>query len=130
MTASRQQSDPTVDVRWITAHVGDPSVQLVEVDVSRAAYDQGHIPGAVFWDAYVDLRDSAYRPVPKQELQRLFSRSGISPDSTVVLYGYAGALGFWVMKAHGHRDVRVLRGSRDQWIAGGEQWTTDVPWAC
>ena len=127
MTASRQQTDPTVDVRWIVAHVGDPNVQFVEVDVSRAAYDQGHIPGAVFWDAYVDLRDPAYRPVPPQELQRLFSRSGISPDTTVVLYGYAGALGFWVMKAHGHRDARVLRGPRDQWTAAGEQWTTDAP---
>jgi len=127
MSASRQQSDPGVDVRWIAAHVREPGVQLVEVDVSRAAYDQGHVPGAIFWDAYVDLRDSAYRPVPPQRLQRLFSRSGISPDTTVVLYGYAAALGFWLMKAHSHTDVRVLRGSRDQWIDAGERWRTDVP---
>jgi thiosulfate/3-mercaptopyruvate sulfurtransferase len=127
VSASRQPTDPTVDVRWVADHVGDPSVQLVEVDVSRAAYDQGHIPGALCWDAYVDLRDPAYRPVSPQELQRLFSRSGISPDTTVVLYGYAAALGFWLMKAHGHRDVRVLRGPRDQWIEAGERWTTDVP---
>ena len=127
MSTSRHQSDPTVDVPWIAAHAGEAGVQFIEVDVSRAAYDQGHIPGALFWDAYVDLRDPAYRPVPPEELQRLFSRSGISPDTTVVFYGYAAALGFWLMKAHGHGDARVLRGPRDQWIEAGESWATDVP---
>ena len=127
MSASRPQTNPAVDVRWIRAHVGDPGVRLVEVDVSRAAYDSGHIPGALLWDAYADLRDPAYGPVPPQGLQRLFSRSGISPDTTVVVYGYAAALGFWLMQAHGHRHVRVLRGPRDQWTAAGERWTTDVP---
>ena len=53
--------DAVVDVGWIAARVGDPSVQVVEVDVSRAAYDQGHIPGAVLWNAYSDLRDADYR---------------------------------------------------------------------
>lgn len=53
----------TVDVDWIAAHVGDPGVRLVEVDVSRAAYDQGHIPGALLWNAYSDLRDESYKPV-------------------------------------------------------------------
>ena len=112
MTLSRTQPDATVDARWIVAHVGDPGVRFVEVDVSRAAYEQGHIPGAIFWDAYADLRDAAYRPVPLPDLQRLLSRSGITPQATIALYGYAAALGFWLMKAHGHTDVRILAGSR------------------
>ena len=52
-----------VDVEWIAAHVGDPKVRLLEVDVSRAAYDEGHIPGAVLWNAYSDLRGQDYLPV-------------------------------------------------------------------
>jgi thiosulfate/3-mercaptopyruvate sulfurtransferase len=68
-----------VGVEWIVAHVADPGVRLVEVDVSRAAYDGGHIPGAVLWNAYADLRDQDYRPVGEAELRRLLSRSGISP---------------------------------------------------
>ena len=55
-------SAAVVDVQWIAARLGDPDVRLIEVDVSRAAYDEGHIPGAVLWDAYADLRDSAYQP--------------------------------------------------------------------
>jgi hypothetical protein len=35
MTESGQGS--TVEVDWIAAHVGDPGVRLVEIDVSRAA---------------------------------------------------------------------------------------------
>lgn len=127
MTTQQQPADASVDVPWIVAHVGDPAVRVVEVDVSRAAYDEGHIPGAILWNAYVDLRDSAYTPVPPPELQRLFSRSGITPESVVVVYGYAAPLGFWLMKAYGHRDVRRLVGSRDQWVEAGERWTTDVP---
>jgi 3-mercaptopyruvate sulfurtransferase SseA len=36
-------------------------VGVVEVDVSRAAYDEWHIDGAVLWNAYADLKDADYR---------------------------------------------------------------------
>jgi thiosulfate/3-mercaptopyruvate sulfurtransferase len=127
MPISRQEPDATVDVQWIVAHLGDPGIRLVEVDVSRAAYDEGHMPGAILWNAYADLRDSAYRPVPPPELQRLLSRSGITPETTIVTYGYAAPLGFWLMKAYGHGDVRMLVGPREQWVEAGRRWTTDEP---
>lgn len=127
MARSRQETDATVDVEWVVGHAGDPGVRLVEVDVSPAAYDHGHIPRAIFWDAYADLRDQAYRPVSPPELQRLLSRSGITPETTVVAYGYAAPLGFWLLKAYGHGDARMLVGPRDQWVEAGERWTTEVP---
>lgn len=117
----------TVDVDWIAAHVGDPGVRLVEVDVSRAAFDEGHIPGAVVWNAYTDLRDKKYRPVGMAELERLFSRSGIAPDTCVVVYGYSAPLGFWLLKTHGHQDVRILIGPREQWAQAGHEWSTGTP---
>jgi thiosulfate/3-mercaptopyruvate sulfurtransferase len=116
-----------VDAAWVAAHLTDPDVRLVELDVSRAAYDAGHVPGAVLWNAYTDLRDPGYRPLGRAELERLLSRSGIAPDSTVVFYGYGAALGLWLMKAHGHSDVRMLSGSREQWTQAGGEWSTDVP---
>ena len=127
MSPSDADSSHIVDVEWIAAHVGDPGVRLVEVDVSRAAYDEGHIPGAVVWNAYTDLRDANYRPVGLEELERLLSRSGISPETCVVVYGYSAPLGFWLLKAHGHEDVRMLMGARDQWAQAGHEWSTDVP---
>ena len=127
MSPDEEDYSAIVDVDWIAAHVSDAGVRLVEVDVSRAAYDEGHIPGAVLWNAYTDLRDQNYRPVGLEELQRLLSRSAISPDTSVVVYGYSAPLGFWLLRAHGHDDVRMLMGPRDQWAQAGHEWSADVP---
>jgi thiosulfate/3-mercaptopyruvate sulfurtransferase len=118
--------DAIVDAGWVADHAGDPDVRLVEVDVSPATYNQGHIPGAVLWNAYADLRDAGYRPIPRADFERVLSRSGISPETTVVFYGYGAFLGFWLMKAYGHRDARVLDGNRDGWEKQGREWTSAV----
>ena len=104
-----------VDPGWLQARLRDPSVRVVEVDVSRRAYDEWHIDGAVLWNVYADLKDADYRLADDATLQQLFARSGIRSDSTVVFYGYAPALGFWLMKLYGHADVRILDCSRDTW---------------
>jgi thiosulfate/3-mercaptopyruvate sulfurtransferase len=117
----------TIATAWLAARVREPNVRVVEVDVSRAAYDAGHIPDAVLWNAYADLRDPDYRPIGRAELERLLSRSGITPETTLVFYGYGAALGFWLMKAHGHKDVQMLAGSREQWAQAGGQWSTNLP---
>jgi thiosulfate/3-mercaptopyruvate sulfurtransferase len=44
-----------VGPEWLAAHLGDPGVRVVEVDVSSAAYDVWHIDGAVLWNVYSDL---------------------------------------------------------------------------
>ena len=108
-----------VDAGWLAAHVHDPAVRVVEVDVSRRAYDEWHVEGAVLWDVYGELKDAGYRLLDAAATMRLLARSGITPDSTVVFYGYAPALGFWLMKLYGHQDVRILDCSRDAWRAGG-----------
>ena len=36
-----------VDPEWLQAHLSDPRVRVVEIDVSAAAYDDWHIDGAV-----------------------------------------------------------------------------------
>jgi thiosulfate/3-mercaptopyruvate sulfurtransferase len=113
-----------VDRHWLGAHLRDPQVRVVEVDVSPAAYDDWHIDGAVLWNVYSDLKDAAYRTVGTAALQRLVARSGISAGSTVVFYGYAPAVGLWLMKLYGHADVRILDCSRDTWRAEGLPWST------
>jgi thiosulfate/3-mercaptopyruvate sulfurtransferase len=111
---------------WLAGHLFDPTVRVVEVDVSRANYDQGHIHGAMLWNVYQDLKDAEYRPVDTSGLERLIARSAISSDSTVVFYGYAPAMAFWLMKLHGHSDVRILDSSRDAWRASGLPWTNSA----
>ena len=113
-----------VDRQWLEAHLLDPRVRVVEVDVSPVAYDDWHIDGAVLWNVYTDLKDADYRTAGTATLERLVARSGIGPDSTVVFYGYAPALGLWLLKLHGHLDVRILDCSRDTWRAEGHPWSS------
>jgi thiosulfate/3-mercaptopyruvate sulfurtransferase len=110
--------------QWLAAHLRDPLVRVVEVDVSPAAYNDWHIDGAVLWNVYGDLKDAGYRTAGPEALQRLITRSGITPQSTVVFYGYAPALGLWLTRLYGHRDVRILDCSRDTWRAEGRPWTS------
>ena len=65
-----------VDRRWLDAHLSEPGVRVVEVDVSPAAYDQCHIDGAVLWNIYAYLKDPGYCPVGTAVLERLVARSG------------------------------------------------------
>ena len=113
-----------VDPEWLQAHLSDPRVRVIEIDVSAAAYNDWHIDGAVLWNVYADLKDADYHLADAAALERLVARSGIDLDSTVVFYGYAPALALWLMKIYGHPDVRILDCSRDTWRAGGYPWST------
>src|SRR5437016_629849 len=95
-----------VSPEWLQAHLSDPHVRVVEVDVSKAAYDNWHIDGAVLWNIYADLKDADYRLAGTASLERLVARSGIGPDSTVVFYGYAPARS---------EERRVGKERRSQW---------------
>ena len=118
--------DVLVDPSWLHEHLHDPGLRPVEVDVSPVSYDEGHIEGAVLWNVYRDLKDPNYQLVDKTMIEALVTHSGIDADTTVVFYGYAPALGFWLMKLYGHADVRILDCSRETWQERDRPWTRDV----
>ncbi len=127
MNSTGAAGELAVDPDWIAAHLDDPTVRVIEVDVSAAAYAEGHIPGAVLWNAYGDLRHPDYTPIDQADLESLLSKSGVSPEMTVVFYGYGQYLGFWLLKRHGHDRVRLMDGARERWQAAGHAWSTDMP---
>jgi thiosulfate/3-mercaptopyruvate sulfurtransferase len=121
-----------VDADWAEEHLSDPNVRFVEVDVDTTAYEQSHIPGAIGWDWTSQLSDGIRRDIASREdFGRLLSESGISPATTVVLYGdnnnWFAAWAYWQLKLYGHRDVRILDGGRKFWLDQGLPLTTDVP---
>jgi thiosulfate/3-mercaptopyruvate sulfurtransferase len=120
-------SEQLVDADWIAAHLDDPDVRVVEVDVSGAAYEQGHIPGAILWNAYTDLRHPDYTPIDQDELNGLLSRTGVTAETTVAFYGYAPLLAYWLLDWHGHERIRVMDGPRERWESAGHAWSSDVP---
>lgn len=118
------RDDALVGPDWLEAHLDDPDVRVVEVDVNATAYGDGHIPGAVLWDIYTDLKDADYRLVDDDAFARLVARSGIDSDTVVVLYGYGPAIGFWALARSGHPRVRMLDATRASWQSDGRPWTT------
>ncbi len=132
MTVTGHRSDVLVDTDWARAHLNDPSVRFVEVDVDTTSYEQSHLPGAVGWNWTSQLADGVRRDIASREdFSDLLSQSGIGPDTTIVLYGdnnnWFAAWAYWQLQLYGHRDARILDGGRRYWLDHGLPLTTDVP---
>lgn len=120
-----------VSTQWAAEHLSDPSIRLVEVDVDTSAYDQGHIPGAVGWNWQSQLQDNIRRDLIDQAaLESLLGQSGISNDTTILLYGdnnnWFAAYALWQLKYYGHKDVRLVNGGRKKWVEEKRPLTTDA----
>jgi thiosulfate/3-mercaptopyruvate sulfurtransferase len=119
-----------VSTEWVAEHSKDPNVRLVEVDVDTSAYDQGHIAGAVGWNWQTQLQDGVRRDlIDKAALEDLLGRSGISNDTTIVLYGdnnnWFAAYAFWQLEYYGHKNLKLMNGGRKKWLEEKRALTTD-----
>ncbi|MFV9504644.1 MAG: sulfurtransferase [Oscillochloridaceae bacterium umkhey_bin13] len=120
------------DTGWVTNHLGDPMVRLLESNEDLLLYETGHLPGAVKIDWVGDLNDPILRDyLDAERFAEVMASKGISNDTTVVLYGdkhnWWATYTMWVFKLFGHRDVRILNGGRAKWIAEGRPITREVP---
>jgi len=126
------QPDVLVSTEWLANHLDDPGIRTIEVDVDAAAYDAGHIPGAVGWSWKTDLSDTIRRDItPWYQFESLLTQSGIQPSTTIVIYGdnnnWFAAWAFWQLKIYRHADVRLLDGGRKKWLAEGWELSTKIP---
>ena len=126
------RSDALVNADWVEAHLDDPNVVILEVDEDTAAYDKGHISGAVRIDWKDDLQDPVRRDfVNKAQFEALLSSRGIANEHTVVLYGgnnnWFAAYAYWYFKLYGHADVKLLDGGRKRWELDSRELVHDVP---
>jgi len=129
--AEYANQDALVSTEWVAEHMRDPKVRLIEVDVDTAAYDTGHIPGAVGWNWKTDLETELMRDIADEEgLQKLLSRAGVDKDTTIVLYGdnnnWFAAYALWVLEYYGV-DAKLMNGGRKKWIDEGRELSTDTP---
>lgn len=118
-----------LDVRY---RMGGPS--------GRAAYAAGHVPGAAYVDLDTDLArapgdpvdESGRHPLPTSDtFVAAMRRVGVGNDVPVVVYddwqGRAAGRAWWLLRHHGHPDVRVLDGGWSAWLESGGPRATDSP---
>jgi len=120
-----------VTTEWVAQNLNAPNTRLVEVDVDTTAYDQGHIPGAVGWNWQTQLQDNIKRDlIDRATLEKLLGESGISNDTTILLYGdnnnWFAAYAFWQLKYYGHQDVKLINGGRKKWLEEKRALTKDA----
>jgi thiosulfate/3-mercaptopyruvate sulfurtransferase len=119
---------PILDVDWVRAHHDEVVVADVRWYLDgrsgRAAYDAGHIPGAVFVDLDAWLAAPASpahgrHPLPEPEIfARGMRELGIGDDDTVIAYDDAGgttaARLVWMLRVTGHA-AALLDGGLQAW---------------
>jgi thiosulfate/3-mercaptopyruvate sulfurtransferase len=112
-----------VDTQWQADHLSDPNLRIIEVEVSPESNKDAHIPGAVFWNLFTDLLlPNLQINLDPTAIEKLLSRSGITPETTVIAYGSypsTGAWIFWLLKLFGHDNILVLNGGYQKWLAEG-----------
>lgn len=138
---------PLVEAAWLLEHCNDSDVRVVDTrftlgkpGLGFAAFEAGHIPGAVFVDLERDLsapvhpdRVGGRHPIPAVEhLESVFARLGISNQHHVVAYddpstgaGFYAPHLWWLLRYLGHDKVSVLNGGLPAWLAAGGSLETE-----
>nr|WP_218953423.1 sulfurtransferase [Parapusillimonas granuli] len=104
---------------------------LSDHSAGRRAYQQGHIPGALYLDHETELSapktgSNGRHPLPeRRDFAALMRSQGLTRQSQVVVYdagnGMFAAHLWWLLRWLGHEHVRVLDGGWNAWLkAGGE----------
>jgi thiosulfate/3-mercaptopyruvate sulfurtransferase len=103
----------------------DCRFDLTDPLAGKKAYEESHIPGAIYVDLDHDLSGkktggNGRHPLPSPDAwAQTKTQLGISPNTLVVAYDkqgsvYASRL-WWMLKATGHAKVQVLDGGLDAW---------------
>ena len=126
-----QAAEPLVNTEWVAKNANAKDVRIIEVSVDPGLFEKGHIPGAQNVSWHADLVDRVRRDIiSREQFEALASRLGITPETTVILYGdnnnWFAAWGAWIFKYYGHKDVRLLDGGRVKWEAEKRPYSTEV----
>lgn len=139
---------PLVTTTWLEAHLHDVSLRIIDIRGKvlpasqppphyfshRAAYNEAHIPNAVFIDWQVDIvePDSPSNDIASAErFAELMGRLGIDSATTVVVYDDAASMFaarlWWSLRYYGHGPIYILDGGWHKWVAEGRPVDRDIP---
>ena len=107
----------------------DCGFDLADTAAGERAFEQGHLPGAIYAHLDRDLAGAktgrnGRHPLPaRADWAATLARLGVTPARAVVLYdaqgGMYAARAWWMLLWAGHRAVSVLDGGLPAWKAAG-----------
>lgn len=132
-----------VTMGWLVEKLGDPHMVIVDCrfilgqsDAGRIAYEQDHIPGAVYAHLEQDLSEpvrehGGRHPLPDMgPFSEWLGQLGIDKDTTVVAYDdQGGAMAsrfWWMLRFLGHERVYILETGFAQWRAAGHPFSSEI----
>ena len=126
MERGRFTATPTGDVMattvWISERIPDDGVALLDTR-ARKEFDDGHIPGAEWWDWFTAVPPGEWNVARDlDELRAEWAALGAVPDHEVVVYcrsGMRAAHTYMVLKHAGYPRVRLYDGSWQEWSMSG-----------
>ena len=131
---------PLVDAATLREELGSVAVLDVRWMLGRddglEQYRAGHVPGAAYVDLEADLADppgaGGRHPLPEvRRFGAAMRAAGVPAARPVVVYDDWGARSaarcWWLLRHHGHPDVRVLDGGWGAWQAAGLPAETGDP---
>lgn len=121
--------DSLVSTDWLEKELGAPDLRVVDATWlmdgegdAAAAFEEGHIPGAVF----MDLREIADTATdlpnmlpPAEKFASRMQSLGIGDGSRIVIYDqspyHTAARAWWMFRTFGAHDVAILDGGLAKW---------------
>lgn len=126
--------DSLVSTQWLADALGAPDLRVVDATFflptdkrdPKAEYVAAHIPGAVFFDIaeIADLDDPRPHMLPDEtKFASRMQSLGIGDGSRIVVYDnsplHSAARAWWMLRAFGARQVAILDGGFQKWMAEG-----------
>ncbi|MGG3504621.1 sulfurtransferase [Paenibacillus lautus] len=133
-----------VTMKWLLARLYEPDLVIVDCrfalgkpESGRAAYEESHIPRAVYLDLEKDLsspitQHGGRHPLPDlDQLAQRLGQSGIQESSRVVIYDdQGGAMAsrlWWLLKYTGHEQAYVMDEGYTAWKNASYPVTDEQP---
>jgi thiosulfate/3-mercaptopyruvate sulfurtransferase len=147
-TSTSPMPKPLVSTEWLAAHLDDPDLRILDCTIVQKqtpdgsyafgpgaeAYEESHIPGAVFVNVMQELRDPD-NPLPLMMPQpahfaETMSRIGVGEGTKVVIYDRGNhnwaARVWWSLRVMGFDDASVLDGGWQKWTAEGHPVSSEA----
>ncbi|MFN4178920.1 MAG: sulfurtransferase, partial [Armatimonadota bacterium] len=128
---------PTVvTTDWLSQHLNNPNIRIIDARANLRDYLNGHIPNAVYLNTEtlrISLGGVPARLLPPERLAEIFGAIGIGNRHTVIVYSssedsfaHATYIAF-VLEFLGHSSIGVLDGGFEKWQAEGRPVTREFP---